>query len=82
MSFSTDNVAIILTGEEWFSVLVKFNDLLTGTNTPNDQLFSRKGWKAFTSGKAKLQDQLLAASAASTTSGRRKKRPTGDGDAN
>ena len=63
MGFCDEAVTVTLTGEEWFAVLVKFNDLLQGKNTDNAALFSRKGLKAYKEGRSKLESQILAASA-------------------
>lgn len=72
MAFSTDDVPVTMTGEEWFALLVKFNDMLTGKNTEIDVLFSRKGRKAYERSRQKLESQILAASAASQTTGRKR----------
>lgn len=76
MPFQTDDVPVTTTGEEWFALLVKFNDMLTGKNTAMDVLFSRKGRKAYTSARQKLESQILAASAAGATTGRKRSQPT------
>jgi hypothetical protein len=80
MAFRDDDVPITMTGEEWFALLAKFNDLLTGKATPHDQLFSRKGRKAYASARAKLDGQLLAASSAAATTGRKRSAPAPGGD--
>lgn len=69
-SFSKLDVTVILTGEEWFALLARIKCLLDGkTSLESAETLSRKGAKAYNRGMGKLQEQLLAASAASLQGG-------------
>jgi hypothetical protein len=68
-SFSKIDVSVTLTGEEWFTILARINCLLKGmTRLESADTLSAKGAKVYNRAMGKLQEQLLAASAASCAS--------------
>lgn len=77
MSFQTDDVAVIMKGEEWFAILARIQCLLEGkTKLESLDTLSPQGARAYNSGMGKLQQQILAAAARSpeTPKRNRKKR--------
>lgn len=66
MAFSTDDVPVTMRGDEWFALLAVLN---TGVTVG----LSAKSVRKFEKGKAKLESQLLAASAGG---GRKRAEPT------
>ncbi len=68
MAFSTDDVTVTMRGDEWFALLAVLNTAVVAAAG-----LSPKGVRKHEKGKAKLESQLLAASA---TGGRRRAEPT------
>lgn len=71
MAFSSDDVPVTMRGDEWFALLAVLN-----TATVAAAGLSPKGVRKFEKGKARLESQLLAASA----SGRKRSTPPANDD--
>lgn len=77
MAFSNDDVSVTMRGDEWFAMLSMLSFMLQGRTADQAKaLLSTKGVRKFEKGKAKLESQLLAASALSS----RKRGPANDDD--